>query len=110
MVKKVRVSDWRDARRAAVDSGRLSEAGIAEAKREVLDEVRAYRLADLRQSQHLTQQQLADAMNVAQPRVSQLERGDLTHSELGTIRSYIEALGGHLRMVADFGDQLITIE
>jgi hypothetical protein len=49
-------------------------------------------------------------MTVAQPRVSQLERGDLSHSELGTIRAYVESLGGHLRTVADFGDQLITIE
>jgi predicted XRE-type DNA-binding protein len=110
MVDKVRVSDWRDVRRAAVTAGGITEVGIAVARRERLDEVRARRLVELRLAQHLTQQELADAMTVARPRVSQLERGDLSHSEVGTIRAYVEALGGHLRMVADFGDQVITIE
>lgn len=30
-------------------------------------------------------------------------------SELGTLRSYVEALGGSLRVVADFGDVSLTI-
>jgi hypothetical protein len=29
--------------------------------------------------------------------------------ELGTLRSYVEALGGFLRIVADFGDRELTI-
>jgi hypothetical protein len=29
--------------------------------------------------------------------------------ELGTLRSYVEALGGSLRIVADFGDRELTI-
>jgi hypothetical protein len=62
MGDKVRVSDWRDVRRAAIAAGGISEAGIAETQRELLDEVRAHRL---------------DAMTVAQPRLSQFERGVL---------------------------------
>lgn len=60
--------------------------------------------------QQRVEEALADAMSASQPLVSQIESGDLAHSEVGTIRGYVEALGGHLRMVADFGDQLITIE
>ena len=29
--------------------------------------------------------------------------------ELGTLHSYVEALGGSLRIVADFGDRELTI-
>ncbi len=36
-------------------------------------------------------------------------RGDLSHTELGTLESYVEALGGKLRVVADFGDKSITV-
>ncbi len=61
MVDEVRASDWHDVRRAAITAGGISEAGVAEAKRELLDELRAHRL---------------DAMTVAQPRLSP-ERGDL---------------------------------
>jgi hypothetical protein len=48
-------------------------------------------------------------MHVSQGRVSQIESGRLANSELGTLRSYVEALGGSLRIVADFGDGELTI-
>jgi predicted transcriptional regulator len=110
MVNKVRVRDWEDVRAEMIERGNISATDIAKVERELLDEVRAQRLADLRMNQGMTQQALADAMSATQPRVSQIESGDLAHSEVGTIRAYVEALGGHLRMVADFGDQLIAIE
>jgi predicted XRE-type DNA-binding protein len=49
-------------------------------------------------------------MHVPQVRVSNIERGELRRSELGTLQSYVEALGGHLRVIAEFGDHTITIE
>jgi predicted XRE-type DNA-binding protein len=49
-------------------------------------------------------------MHVSQARVSKIERGDLTHTELGTLTAYVEALGGTLRVVADFGTETITVE
>ena len=48
-------------------------------------------------------------MHVTQGRVSQIESGQLDSSELGTLRSYVEALGGTLRVVADFGDLSLTL-
>jgi hypothetical protein len=41
-------------------------------------------------------------MGVSQARVSELEGGDLPHTELGTLQSYVAALGATLRMVASF--------
>jgi len=51
----------------------------------------------------------AKLMHVTQGRVSQIESGQLDSSELGTLRSYVEALGGTLRVVADFGDLSLTL-
>jgi transcriptional regulator with XRE-family HTH domain len=61
------------------------------------------RLAEIRKAQgHTRQADVASLMGVSQARVSKLESGDLSHTELGTLQSYVTALGGSLRVVADF--------
>lgn len=81
------------------------------AHREKLDaEVRAYRLAEIRNEQDLTQSELANLIGVTQPNVSRLENGGLDTAALATVRAYVEALGGRLRMVADFGDRQLIIQ
>ncbi|WP_037574558.1 helix-turn-helix domain-containing protein [Phaeacidiphilus oryzae] len=67
--------------------------------------VRAYHLAEIRKEQHLTQTQVAAAMGTGQNNVSRLERGELGCTEVDTLRRYVEALGGRLRIIADFGDR-----
>jgi len=60
-------------------------------------------LQDLRKAQNLTQQRIAELLNIGQDSVSRLEkRSDLL---LSTLRSYIEAMGGHLRILAEFPDR-----
>lgn len=71
--------------------------------------MRAYRLAQMRKRQDLTQEQVAAEMGVRQPRVSQIERGELDRVELSTIRAYVAALGGRVELVADFGDERLVI-
>lgn len=66
--------------------------------------VLGHRLADLRERAGLSQEDLGKRMGVSQPRISQLEHGDLDQMELDTIRRYVQALGGELRIVADFED------
>jgi DNA-binding XRE family transcriptional regulator len=57
-------------------------------------------LRDLRQAQHLTQERMAKLMGVEQENVSRLERrADLLLSTLG---SYVAAMGGKLRLIAEF--------
>jgi transcriptional regulator with XRE-family HTH domain len=65
--------------------------------------VRAQRSADIRTAQELDQQTPAERMNVSHARISKIERGTLTHTDVGTLESYVEALGGRLRVVAEFG-------
>jgi predicted XRE-type DNA-binding protein len=70
---------------------------------------RAYRLAEIRKAQGLTQTEVAEVMHVSQRRVSAVERGDLAHTEVGTVASYVEALGGRIEVIANFGDQYLII-
>ncbi|MEU7935917.1 XRE family transcriptional regulator [Microbispora bryophytorum] len=72
-------------------------------------EVRAHRLAEIRQEQDLTQRDVAALMGVSAPRVSAIEHGEIDRAEVSTLRSYVEALGGRLRVVADFGDTEYTL-
>ncbi len=37
------------------------------------------------------------------------ESGDLSHTELGTLQAYVAALGGHLRIVAEFGENTVEL-
>ncbi len=106
---KRRARPWSEVRAEAIASGRVSEAGIAIARAERIAEERAEDLAAVRKLREMTQVQLAAAMHVSQARVSKIERGQLGSAELATLRAYVEALGGQLLVVADFGDQAFTL-
>ena len=57
-------------------------------------------LRDLRHALALTQEHMAEELGIGQDGISRLEkRSDLL---LSTLRSYIEAMGGKLRLVAEF--------
>ena len=57
-------------------------------------------LRDLRKAQHLTQERLAELLGVEQESISRLEhRADLL---ISTLSSYVNAMGGQLRLVAEF--------
>jgi predicted transcriptional regulator len=78
-------------------------------KRRMLDEVRAYRLRELREGSALTQVELASRMSVSQARVSHLESGELDRAQLDTLRKYAEAIGGELRVEIALGDEVHRI-
>ena len=65
-------------------------------------------LRELRQAMAFTQQDLADRLRVRQPAVAKLEQR--TDMYISSLRSYIESIGGKLRIVASFpaGDVAIT--
>ena len=46
-------------------------------------------------------------MGVSQARVSRMEHGDIERMQVESIAAYVAAIGGHLRLVADF-DQATT--
>ena len=60
-------------------------------------------LRDLRKALTLTQKRIAETLGIGQDSVSRLEkRSDLL---LSTLRSYIEAMGGRLSLIAEFPDR-----
>ncbi len=76
----------------------------------VLGLVRARYLAEVRKlCGYARQSDVAALMGVSRPRVSKLESGDVSRTELGTLQSYVAALGGNLRVVADFGETKIEL-
>ena len=102
--------NWREIRAEAVAQGRLDSVRADAARKDMHDAVQAQRLADVRKAQgHARQADVAALMGVSQARVSKLESGDLSHTELGTLQSYVAALGGSLRIVADFGDDSVEL-
>jgi predicted XRE-type DNA-binding protein len=67
-----------------------------------------YRLAHMRKQRGLTQAEVARAMRVSQARVSRMEHGDVERMQVESIAAYVAALGGHLRLVADFDQDSTT--
>src|SRR5215469_11981700 len=97
--------NWREIRADAFAQGRLDPKRADAARKEMHAAVQAQRLAEIRKGLgHTRQSDVAALMGVSQARVSKLESGDLSHTELGTLPSYVAALGGQLRIVADFGE------
>ncbi len=82
---------------------------IAQARDEILIESRAHRLSDVRKAKHLTQEQLAERINIDQSRVSRIENGDLSRTEVGTLAAYAHAVGGTLELVMHVGDVAIPL-
>lgn len=83
-------------------------ADIAAGMDQLRAEQRAYRLADMRRRLGFSQAQVAARMGVTQGRVSAIENAKPSATGLRTIAAYVEALGGRLEIIADFGDQRLA--
>jgi DNA-binding XRE family transcriptional regulator len=97
------------------DSGHLERAmetagGSAEFEAEVQqvqDQARGWRLAEMRKRRGLTQEQVAAHMGISVARVSQIEKGDVSTRDV--LDRYVAALGGTLKLVADFGYEQLKV-
>jgi predicted XRE-type DNA-binding protein len=101
---------WEDAKRRAEQTRRAaghpvrSPAERAAGQRRLDDEMHAWLLAEVRRNRSMTQREVAEAMGVSGPRVSDVERGRLDIVSVSVLRAYVEALGGHLTVTAEFDD------
>lgn len=78
---------------------------IAARAKELIAEEMA--LQHLRKARRLTQVRMAELLGVGQDSVSRLEgRSDLL---LSTLKSYVEAMGGSLKIVAEFPDSTMVL-
>lgn len=100
---------WERVRAEALESGQVTPDAQAQAQVAQDAYVVGYRLAELRDKAGMTQTQLAEAMGVSQARVSAMERGEVASLMVASVRSYITALGGTVRIVASLDDTDITL-
>jgi DNA-binding XRE family transcriptional regulator len=84
------------------------QAAITAGMEQLRAEQRAYRLAEMRRRLGITQADVATRMGVTQSRVSAIEHARPGATELRTLAAYVEALGGRLEIIADFGDQRLA--
>jgi DNA-binding XRE family transcriptional regulator len=75
---------------------------VEEARQKRTLQIRGEYLTEMRKKAGMTQAEVAEAMGVSQQRVSAIESGSV--AELATLADYIRALGGELKVIADFGD------
>jgi DNA-binding XRE family transcriptional regulator len=99
----VRCSDIRDKHVEAIGREDV-ECGTSQ----LIAQVRAHRLNDMRKRRGLTQREVAQAMGVTVGRVSQIENGEL--SGIDVLDRYVTALGGLLEVVANFGDEQFKVD
>lgn len=92
---------WQDIRAEHVERAGGEDA-VRAGKEEMLAVVTGRRLAELRRSLGLTQQQVADRMGVTKGRVSQIERGQISGQEV--LSRFATALGGRLHQAIYFDD------
>jgi DNA-binding XRE family transcriptional regulator len=65
-------------------------------------------LDELREARRLTQEQLAERLNVKQPAIAKIERR--ADMYLSTLRGVIKAMGGEMEILAVFPDGRVTIK
>lgn len=64
-------------------------------------------LRHLRKARRLTQQRMAKSLGIGQDSVSRIEtRSDLL---LSTLRTYVEAMGGSLKLIVEFPDSVAVL-
>jgi ribosome-binding protein aMBF1 (putative translation factor) len=100
---------WKKVRAEVVVDGRLDESRIERYKALALAKVRAYRLTELRKAVGLNQDDLAKKLGVSQSRVSRIERGELEHTEIATLRAFTQALGAELEISVKLGDERLIL-
>ena len=65
-------------------------------------------LQELRQTRHLTQQELAEILRVNQAALSKME--NQTDIRVSTLRKLLAGMGGKLKLVAEFPDGDVVID
>lgn len=85
----------------------MTKASQASATRRTKAMIADMPLQELRRARELSQAQLAKELGTTQPEVSKIEKR--TDMYVSTLRSYIQAMGGELEIIARFPDGDVRI-
>jgi DNA-binding XRE family transcriptional regulator len=97
---------WEDVQRELLTDAEIAESD--ERAQRLLAQVYAHRLAEIRKRRGMTQTAVAREMGVSQRRVSAIEHGE-EQATRATLAAYVAALGGRLRLVAEFDDESLAL-
>lgn len=98
----MKIHKWHD-----IMKERYSRKQIAEFRAAAARELLEMNLRALREMAGKTQAQLAKSTKISQAELSKVERRQ--DHLISTLRRYVRALGGELRVVAEFGDKTIRL-
>ena len=93
--------NWKDVRK------QLGPEREARIRARVHDEIGRLSLNQLREARSLTQTSLAELLGIPQGGISRLERR--TDMYVSTLRNYIRAMGGDLKIIAVFPNGAVEI-
>lgn len=86
---------------------KLSRSAQEKARKKTMEMIAAMPLYELRQARHLSQEKLATILEKKQAAISRIEKQ--TDMYISTLRSYIEAMGGKLEIIAHFPEGDIQV-
>jgi predicted XRE-type DNA-binding protein len=104
-----KATKWEDVKADLRAKGRFDDEKVQAHMERLRSEIRMHRPAEIREALGITQQLLAEQIGISQSRVSQIERGELEHTEVATLRSYFRELGGEVEVVVRLGDERLQI-
>lgn len=97
----MKVHRWKDLKHKA------SPERMEQIHREVDQEILEENLRGIRELLGKTQAEVADSLKMTQAQISQTESRE--DWRLSTLRRYVQALGGELEVIANFGDKRIRL-
>jgi predicted transcriptional regulator len=86
---------------------KMSSEAQLEVKNNVKKTLAEMPLNELRNARGLTQEMLAETLNIQQPAIAKMEKR--TDMYISTLRSHIRAMGGELEITAKFPDGVVKI-
>ena len=86
----------------------MKPESIARSRKAAFEEIAAMELSELRDTCKVTQLDLAGRMKVSQAAISKLEKPN-RNIHVDQLRSMVTAMGGNLRIIADFDDRKIEL-
>ncbi len=86
---------------------KMSKKAQAAAAKKTQQMLKEMPLQELRQALHMSQEHLAELLSTKQANISRIERR--TDMYISTLRSYIEAMGGQLDIIARFPEGEVHI-
>jgi predicted XRE-type DNA-binding protein len=104
-----KATKWEDVKADLRAKGRFDDEKVQANMERLRSEIRMHRPTEIREALGITQQFLAEQIGISQSRVSQIERGELEHTEVATLRSYFRELGGEVEVVVRLGDERLQI-